>query len=361
MKHVAIPTIFSMVVTGATLYAQGANGAAQLPDAPGRDTVKRICGACHPAENVLGKGMSREQWGGIVSNMISRGAKGTDAEFAQIVDYLATNLPANPKGDAGAVKRKRGGSLIDQAGAADKQIVDDEAAARGKQTYIAQCISCHGPKARGTERGADLVRSMVVLKDRYGNLIGPFLKKGHPTQSGTASASLNAKQIEDLSHFLHQKLGDTLRTGPYNKVLNVLTGDPKAGEAYFNGEGKCHTCHAPTGDLAGIGKKYDPPVLQLKVVFPQTIAFGRRVTAGSRKPVMVTVTTASGEQVTGVLDHMDDFDVSLRDSSGEYHSWKRTPELKVEKKDPYAAHVALLDQYTDKDIHDVVAYLETLK
>jgi mono/diheme cytochrome c family protein len=202
---------------------------------------------------------------------------------------------------------------------------------------------------------------MVVLKDRYGNLIGPFLKKGHPTQSGTASASLNAKQIEDLSHFLHQKLGDTLRTGPYNKVLNVLTGDPKAGEAYFNGEGKCHTCHAPTGDLAGIGKKYDPPVLQLKVVFPQTIAFGRRVTAGSRKPVMVTVTTASGEQVTGVLDHMDDFDVSLRDSSGEYHSWKRTPELKVEKKDPYAAHVALLDQYTDKDIHDVVAYLETLK
>src|SRR5689334_12328644 len=116
MKHPAIPTIFSMVVTGATLYAQGANGAAQLPDAPGRDTVKRICGACHAAENVLGKGMSREQWGGIVSNMISRGAKGTDAEFAQIVDYLATNLPANRKGDAGAVKRKRGGSLIDQAG-----------------------------------------------------------------------------------------------------------------------------------------------------------------------------------------------------------------------------------------------------
>ena len=211
---------------------------AQLPDAPGRDTVKRVCGACHSAENVLGKGMSREQWGGIVSNMISRGAKGTDAEFAQIVDYLAANLPANPKGEAGAVKRKRGGSLIDQAGAADKQIVDDEAAARGKQTYIAQCISCHGPKGRGTDRGADLVRSMVVLKDRYGNRIGPFLKKGHPTQSGISSASFNAKQIEDLSHFLHQKVGDTLRTGPYNKVLNILTGDPKAGQAYFNGAGQ---------------------------------------------------------------------------------------------------------------------------
>src|SRR5690348_15965907 len=158
MKRVALEYMFSLVLAGMGLHAQG-DRAAQLPDAPGRETVKKICSGCHAAENVLGKGMSREQWGGIVSNMISRGAKGTDAEFAQIVDYLATNLPANRKGDAGAVKRKRGGSLIDQAGAADKQIVDDEAAARGKQTYIAQCISCDGPKGRGTDRGADLVRS----------------------------------------------------------------------------------------------------------------------------------------------------------------------------------------------------------
>jgi hypothetical protein len=58
---------------------------------------------------------------------------------------------------------------------------------------------------------------------------------------------------------------------------------------------------------------------------------------------------------------MDDFNVSLRDTSGRYRSFARTPEVKVEKNDPYAAHVALLDEYTDKNIHDVVAYLETLK
>ena len=79
------------------------------------------------------KACPREQWGGIVSNMISRGAKGTDAEFAQIVDYLAPTFRPNPRATPAPVKRKRGGSLIDQAGAADKQIVDDEAAARGKR------------------------------------------------------------------------------------------------------------------------------------------------------------------------------------------------------------------------------------
>jgi cytochrome c oxidase cbb3-type subunit 3 len=359
MKRVVLECTFSLVVGGMALYAQG-DRSVQLPDAPGRETVKKICAACHPAELVLGKGMSREQWGGIVSNMITRGAKGTEAEFAQVVDYLAKNLP--PHTDAQTTARKRGGGgLLAQAGPSDKHIVDEEAAERGKVTYTAECITCHGPTARGTDKGPDLVRSLVVLKDRYGDTIGPFLRKGHPAQSGTSSADLNQAQIVDLSHFLHQKVGDTLRTGPYNKVLNVLTGDPKAGEAYFNGAGKCNTCHSPTGDLGGIAKKYDPAVLQLKVVFPQTVAFGRSITTGAKKPVMVTVTSPSGERVTGVLDQMDDFSVSLRDASGEYRSFKRAPDIRVEKSDPYAAHVALLDQYTDKDIHDVVAYLETLK
>ncbi len=345
------------------LSAQTKAGAAQLPDAPGRETVKKVCAACHPAEVVLQRGMSREQWGSIVSNMIGRGAKGTDEEFAEIVDYLSKNLPPSAAGRAASptTQKRRGGGLLDQAGASDKQIVDEEAANRGRTTYIAQCITCHGPKARGTDQGSDLVRSLVILHDRYGNRIGPFLLKGHPTQSGTSSTAFTESQIVDLSHFLHQKVDDTLRTGPYNKVLNILTGDPKAGEAYFNGPGKCSACHSPTGDLAGIASKYEPAVLQLRVVFPQTVAFGRHATAGAKNPVTVTVITPSGERVTGVLMEMDDFNVSLRDASGAYRIFKRTPELKVEKHDPYAAHVALLDQYTNKDIHNVVAYLETLK
>ncbi len=235
-------------------------------------------------------------------------------------------------------------------GPADKQIVDAAAAERGKATYIAECITCHGAKARGTDSGPDLVRSVIVLHDRLGSEIGSFLKKGHPTQSNTPSASLTAKQLEDLSHFLKQRVNDTLRSSPLYQVQNVLTGDAKAGSAYFNGAGRCSTCHSIQGDLAGIGKKYDPPTLQQRFLFP------RRT-----KPVMVTVTPPSGTPVSGVLNQMDDFNVSLRDSSGEYHAWKRTSGLKVEKQDPLAAHVELLDKYTDKDMHDVVRYLETLK
>ena len=304
--------------------------------------------------------MSREQWGDIVSNMISKGAKGTEADFAQIVDYLSTNLPPNAGAPTTARKRPAGG-LLAQAGASDKHIVDDEAADRGKIIYIAQCITCHGPKARGNERGPDVVRSLIILEDRYGDKLGPFLMKGHPTQTGLASASFSQNQVQNLSHFMHQKVGDTLRTGPYNKVLNVLTGDPKAGETYFNGAGKCGTCHSPVKDLAGIAKKYDPPALQLKVVFPQTVAFGRRGASGGIQPVTVSVTTPDGARLTGVLLQMDDFNVALRDSTGQYQSFKRTPDLQIEKNNPYAAHIALLDQYTDKDIHNVVAYLETLK
>ncbi len=337
--------------------------APQLPDAPNREVVQRVCSACHPAQIVLGKGMTREQWGGIVSNMIGRGAKGSDEDFAAIVDYLSKNLPPSPAGgtagvtSSGPAKRPR--NMIDEAGANDKQVVDEDAAARGRTIYIGQCITCHGTRARGTERGADLVRSLVVLHDRYGSTIGPFLGKGHPADS--SAPTLSHEQIVDLSHFLHQQVENTLRTGPYNKPLDILVGDPKEGEAYFKGAGKCSSCHSPEGDLAHIAGKYQPAVLQLKVVFPQAAAFGRRSTPTSRKPVTVTVKTATGEKVTGVLDEMDDFNVSLRDDSGVYRTIARGPGVTVEKHDPYTAHVALLDEYSDKQIHDVVAYLETLK
>ena len=76
---------------------------------------------------------------------------------------------------------------------------------------------------------------------------------------------------------------------------------------------------------------------------------------------MVTVTPASGKAVTGVLVSLDDFHVALRDSDGEYQTFKRTASLKVEKNDPFAVHDQLLDRYTDKNMHDIVAYLESLK
>jgi cytochrome c oxidase cbb3-type subunit 3 len=346
----------------APLFAFGQTPVSQLPDGPNRETVQRICSTCHAVQMFLGRGMTREQWGGVVSNMIGRGAKISDEEFDQIVDYLAKTLPPGKQAGGGApvdhaapVHPK---SLIDQVGADDKQVVDEEAAARGKSVYIAQCITCHGTRARGGERGADLVRSLVVLHDRYGSTIGPYLAQGHPAGKPVV---LTPDQIVDLSHFLHQQVGDTLRTGPYNNVLNILVGNVNDGKTYFYGAGGCSRCHSPTGDLAHIGSKYDPPDLQLKVVFPQNRAVARSGPVTPRKPLTVTVTTASGESVTGVPTELDDFNVALIDGSGQYHSFARGPGVKVEKHDPYAAHVALLDQFTDKEIHDVVAYLETMQ
>jgi mono/diheme cytochrome c family protein len=354
MSTLRILGLAGLWLGGAALYAQ-------LPDGPHKETALKICGACHSANIVLGRGMTREQWGEVVSNMISKGAKGTTAEFEDVVDYLATALP--PKPSAAAAPRRRGGFSV---GPRDKQIVDVAAANRGKAIYFQDCINCHGPNARGSnpnagevKEGTDLVRSLVVLHDRYGSTLGPFLQKGHPTQSGVASTSFTSEQVQDLSHFLHQRLEDTLRSGPYNKPLDVLTGDPKAGQAYFDGAGKCGTCHSATGDLAHIATKYDPPTLQQRFLFPRNTRFGPGGSAS--KPVTVTVTEANGQSVTGDLIRMDDFTVALSDNKGDYHSWTRTPDLKVRKNDPYEMHNALLDQYTDKNMHDIVAYLETLK
>lgn len=250
-----------------------------------------------------------------------------------------------------------------RAGPTDQHQVDDAAADRGRVVWAAECIDCHGTYARGSNGGPNLIQSRLVLRDRYGDEIGPFLSKGHPTQSGAPSTGFTEAQIEDLSHFIHQRVFDTLRGSPIFEVQDVLTGDPEAGAEYFNGDGGCNQCHSPTGDLADIGAKYNPATLQTRFLFPRPGRFRRRFRRGGAKPkpATVTVTQPSGETISGVLVHLDDFNVSLRDPSGEYRSWKRTPQLQVEKNDPYAAHAQLLHRITDTNMHDIVAYLETLR
>ncbi|WP_321474671.1 c-type cytochrome [uncultured Paludibaculum sp.] len=380
MKHAKTGAVLAVTaVSWAHLFAQAPPNRAgrSLPEGPGRDVTQRVCGStCHGPDTIMGKGRSREQWTAVVNAMVARGAKANDAELVQIAEYLTARLGPNMVATVPPVGNTRGGGRAAGrgpgplgAGAADSHVVDDAGAERGKAVYTAECITCHGLNGRGgnetlpaEQRGPDLVRSVLVLHDRYGSEIGPFLAKNHPLRSGRRGSSLTKEQVGDLAHFLHQTVYYTLRSGPMLKVQNVLTGDPKAGAAYFSGEGKCSTCHSASGDLAGIGKKYDPPTLQTKFLFPRSVGFGR---AGARtataKPVTVTVTAADGSVTEGVLERLDDFNVSLRDGQGQYRSFKITPQLKVVKHDPYAMHVTLLDQYTDKNIHDIVAYLESLQ
>jgi mono/diheme cytochrome c family protein len=331
---------------------------AQQPAAGAREAFLKVCGGCHPVETVTGQRRGRAQWQDSINAMVARGAKGTNEELAAILDYLTAQYGPTMAAAPPAGGRGRGAAYM--PGSADKHVVDEAAATRGRKVYAAECINCHGTHARGTDNGADLIRSEVVLHDRYGSTIGPFLKKGHPTQT-TPVAQLSTAQIEDLTHTIHQEVYNTLRSALV--IQNVLTGDAKSGATYFNGEGKCSTCHSPAGDLAHIGSRMDPPALQQRFLFPGGGGRGGRGGRGApaANPVTVTVTPATGAPITGVLLQLDDFNVALRDSAGEYRSFKRTSALKVVKNDPVQAHHDLLDKYTDKNMHDIVAYLETLK
>ena len=311
--------------------------------------TQKTCATCHAMERVTVSRRSRAQWEEVISKMVALGAKGTDEELTIVLNYLTTNFGRDTSVVPG--QRPSGKPVgVLGAGANDKHIVDNEIADRGRSVWAAQCIDCHGTTARGTNKGANLVRSDMMWTDRYGNDLGPFLQKGHPMQSGTPSSSLSKTQVEELSHFIHQRLYDTLRGSPIFNAQNVLTGNVKDGATYFNGAGKCATCHSATGDLAGFGKN-NAVNIQQRFVFPR---------ARTQK-LTITVTPANGAAVTGTPIHIDDFDVALRDDKGEYRTWKRTPTLKVVKNDPLQAHIELLDKITDKNMHDIVAYLETLK
>lgn len=265
-------------------------------------------------------------------------------------------------GASGAV-RTSGNAL----GAYDRQVTDPAAADRGRTLYAAECVDCHGPTAHGSETGANLVRSNVVLKDHAGSELGPFLKKGHPLQSKKNSADLTPAQVADLSNFLTQRVDDALKRSPTG--INKVTGDVAAGKAFFNGDGKCATCHALTEGAAhtlfAISAKYPDSVnLQQAMLFPGGGGRGGGRGGGgapSANPVTITVTAPGEPAVTGAIVQLDDFDVQLRDADGTIHKWSRIPALKVVKHDPLAAHHEVLGRLTNNNVHDLVVYLETVK
>lgn len=227
--------------------------------------------------------------------------------------------------------------------------VDPAAAERGSGLYASNCSFCHGSQGTGTEQAPALVRNYLVGQDRNGELIGPVIKAGRPAQGMPAFASLQQGDISDLVAFLHLR-NNAGRGGGGVPETALLVGDAKAGEAYFNGAGKCNTCHSPTGDLKGVGSKYTP--------LPLTIAF---LTPAATKPVTVKVTPPSGPAVSGTLRYIDEFVVALDDSNGEHRSWSRDTVKSVEVMDPLAPHRAQLIKYTDPDIRNLLAYLVTLK
>ena len=236
---------------------------------------------------------------------------------------------------------------------------DPASVARGKTTFVSACGFCHGSNGKGGEKGPDLLRSVLVLDDDNGSAIGPVVLRGRPDK-GMPRFSFNAQQISDIAAFLHDSIKVAIERDNY-KILNIVTGDPKAGTDYFNGAGGCTSCHSVTGDLKGVGAKYNPVTLQGKILRPD-YSWTEGTPPHRVSAISVTVTLPSGESFTGTPVHYDDFNIALRDSAGAYHSFTRTNDVpRVEIHNRLQAHLDLLARYTDADIHNLTAYLVTLK
>jgi cytochrome c oxidase cbb3-type subunit III len=236
---------------------------------------------------------------------------------------------------------------------------DPAAVERGKALYGANCTFCHGADTRGGDGGPSLLRAATVLDDRGGELIGPVVKNGR-ADSGMPKFSLSDAQIVDIAAFMHSFTAagyDASRMTP----PSIVVGDAKAGAAYFNA--KCGSCHSVTGDLKGLAAKFDDPkMLQQTWLMPGSGGRGALPPSMKIQPTTVTVTLASGEKVDGVLDRVDDFVVSLTQSDGAHRSFRTNDDTpKVEVHDPLLPHKDLLRVYTDADIHNVTAFLVTLK
>jgi cytochrome c oxidase cbb3-type subunit 3 len=226
------------------------------------------------------------------------------------------------------------------------------AAERGRVIFKQNCSACHAEDATGG-RGPDLIRSSLVRHDKGGDLIGVVVTGGRPDK-GMPPFPMTESQISDIVTFLNAQIAlfDLhTRYGPYPNDIpaeRLATGTVEAGKAYFNGPGKCNMCHSPTGDLAGVAKKYNPPDLEVRFLYP------------SGTPSTSVVTLPSGKTFEGTLLLNDDFNVAIMGKDGWYHSWPRSA-VKVAVHDPLAAHAELLQKYTDADMHNLFTYLETLK
>jgi cytochrome c oxidase cbb3-type subunit 3 len=116
--------------------------------------------------------------------------------------------------------------------------------------------------------------------------------------------------------------------------------------------------------MKGVGGKYDAATLQDRLVMPRTGSggFGRGAGAPNPTAPYATVTLPSGETIKGAPLRVTDFDVTLRLEDGSTKTWARTRGLpKVDITDPLQAHVDIMMRLSDTDMHNLTAYLATLK
>ena len=248
-----------------------------------------------------------------------------------------------------------------------RELAPQDVIVRGKSLYEANCASCHASDLRGSQTGANLLRSGIALSDQHGDKIGASLKTHSPA---ITLADTDSVAIAEYIHSVHATMsgqGSPPGRNPTGIELNVLVGDAKAGATYF--AAACSKCHSVTGDLKGIGGKFsDARALQNAWVSGSSAAFGgfgggRGGAAGAGNPA--TVTMPDGSKIEGTLVRKDDWLVILTLADGTRKSIARNngvPKVDVkDPKDPHKTMVLELDDPENKKMHDVTAYLWTVK
>jgi cytochrome c oxidase cbb3-type subunit 3 len=289
---------------------------------------------------------------GAAVQIVAQTPEGHPPPLQQQAPAAPGQRPATPPGPAGGPPAAPAGGL----GSAPRRQQDTAAVERGKGLFGVSCGFCHGSDARGGSTGPNLWRSALILTDQSGSEIAKVIRDGRPDK-GMPPMSLPDAQIADIVAYLH-----SLPVGGRDQVQrrppSIVVGNPAEGERYF--QKTCASCHSASGDMKGLATRYpDPRQLQHAWLMPGSQRGGPP--AASRRP-QVTVTPAGGQPITGTLARIDDFVVSMVDAAGETRTFARTASgPKVEIRDRLEPHRVLVPTYADADIHNLTAYLVTLK
>lgn len=230
----------------------------------------------------------------------------------------------------------------------------------GRTVFAAQCGFCHGRDAAGGAGGSDLTRSPLVAEDVRGDRIAPIVRTGRAAQ-GMPPFALSEADLAAVVAFIHdQKAQADTSNGDRRTVdaADLQTGNAGAGRRYF--EASCSRCHSATGDFAGLAGRHQPLALLQRMLYPRPAPAPRGGGAPAPVPQTVSVTLPSGQVIEGRLAYRDEFAIALTDANGWYRSWP-IGQVKFTVNDPLQAHIEQLAKYTDGDMHDVLAYLQTLR
>jgi mono/diheme cytochrome c family protein len=332
--------------------AQAATPASPAPD-PGSASYEKHCAICHgeQREGILPAfppliGIKRQMTDAQITDLIHKG-KGRmpgfptvpNEELATLLNYLATTPAITPPMNVPAAGNRRGPQLTGEAAA-------------GGALFQQNCAFCHGRDAMGGETGPDLTQSKLVLTDTDGSKISQVVREGRNEPDKKMPAfQFSSQELNTLVAFIRAReaAAAAMKGGRRGVAVSDLqTGNAEAGKTYFNGAGGCAKCHSPTGDLAGIARRFEGLALEERMLYPRD----------AKSTVVVTL--HSGEKIAGTLAYLDEFTVGLKDSSGSYHSWT-IENVKYKVDSPVEAHVEQFPKYTDDDVHNLMAYLQTLR